>query len=97
MNRHLIIFTIKYNSFDPDTKTSLHNYNLLSEMGIMMQNLKTTLNNTTLGELYEDGMLKIEDTQTKNAFESEANKDLRGLKLEEAITLLITLSTTTTN
>ena len=88
---------IKYNSFDPDTKTSLHNYNLLSEMGIMMQNLKTTLNNTTLGELYEDGMLKIEDTQTKNAFESEANKDLRGLKLEEAITLLITLSTTTTN
>ena len=91
------ITLIKNHSYEENKNVTLHNYNLLNEMGIMMQNLTTTLNNTTLGELYEDGMLKIEDTQTKNAFESEANKGLRGLKLEEAITRLITLSTTTTN
>lgn len=78
---------IKNHSYEENKNVTLHNYNLLNEMGIMMQNLVTTLNNTTLGSLYKDGMLTFEDSDTAAAF--EANTILQAMTWEQAIAAIL--------
>lgn len=81
------ITLIKNHSYDENKNVTLHNYNLLNEMGIMMQNLVTTLNDTTLGTLYKDGMLTFEDGNTAAAF--EANTALQAMTWEQAIAAIL--------
>lgn len=78
---------IKNHSYEENKNVTLHNYNLLSEMGIMMQNLVTTLNATTLGTLYKDSMLTFEDSDTAAAF--EANTALQAMTWEEVIAAIL--------
>ena len=78
---------IKNHSYEENKNVTLHNYNLLNEMGIMMQNLVTTLNDTTLGTLYKDGMLTFEDGNTAAAF--EANTELQTMTWEDAIAAIL--------
>ena len=52
-----------------------------------MRNLVTTLNATTLGTLYTDGMLTFEDDDTAAAFETHPT--LPGMTWEQAIAAIL--------